>query len=114
MEDGPPEALYKRPDPASSSPPASFLILTDSGKEIISHKSYIKHEVLETDLDHGNVSAAGLVDHENLSAAGPDATVTPVEPNPSPTGQEITHSEHDSAKPVLDGAWEGRLRPRKA
>ena len=82
----------------SSSPPASFLILTDSGKEIIRHKSYIKHEVLETDLYRGNVSAAGLVDHENLSAAGPVVTVTPAEPDPSPTGQENTHSEHDSAK----------------
>ena len=69
---------------------------------------------METDLDHGSVSAAGLVDHENLSAAGPVLTVTPAEPDPSPTGQENTHSEHDSAKPVLDNAWEGRLRPRKA
>ena len=60
------------------------------------------------------MSAAWLVDHQNLSAAGPVETVTPAEPNPSPTGQEITHSEHDSAKPVLDNVWEGRLRPRKA
>ena len=98
----------------SSSPPASFLILTDSGKEIIRHKSYLKHEVLETDLDHGCMSAAGLVDLDNPSAAGPVPNATPSEPDPSPTGQENTQSMHDSAKPVLDGAWEGRLRPRKA
>ena len=90
----------------SSSPPASFLILTDSGKEIIRHKSYIKHEVIDTDLDHGNLSAAGLV--------GADELVTPAEPDPNPTGKEITPSVHDQAKPVLGNVWEQRLRPRKA
>ena len=88
----------------SSSPPASFSILTDSGKEILRHKSYMKHEVIDTDLDNGNLSASGPV--------GNDGIITPA--GPDPTGQDIMPSGPDPAKPALGNVWEQRLRPRKA
>ena len=90
----------------SSSPPASFLILTDSGQEILHHKSYIKHAIIDTGLDNENQSATGPV--------GNDGLVTPAEPDPNPTGQDITPSGSDPAKPALGNVWEQRLRPRKA
>ena len=98
----------------SSSPPASFIILTDSGKEVIRHKSYLKHEVLDTDLDLGGMAAAMPADLDSPSAARPVPNDTHSVPVPGPTGQENTHSGHVSTEPVMDGAWEGRLRPRKA
>ena len=88
----------------STTPPAFFLIITDSGTEILRHKSYMKHEATDADLDNGNPSASGPVgNNEIITPAGPD-----------PTGHEITSSGPDPAKPALGNVWEQRLRPRKA
>ena len=43
----------------SSSAPASFLVLCDSGSEIIRHKSYIKHDYTDLDVDFEGL-ASGL------------------------------------------------------
>ena len=98
----------------SSSPPASFIILTDSGKELIRHKSYLKHEVLDTDLDLGGLAAAMPADLDSSSAATPVPDDTHSVPVPSPTGQDNTQPRRVPPEPVTDGAWEGRLRPRRA
>ena len=86
------EARYS----GTSSLPASFLILTDSGTEILRHKSYMKHNT--SDFDLGNEP-----DSENSSA--PDKPVV-----------ETAETE-DPALPIepdsTGNPWEGRLRARK-
>ena len=71
----------------SSSPPASFLILTETGAELLRHKSYIKHDATGLDLDLGN--------EETQSAD--DSAPKPASPDPVPV-------------PL---PWEGRLRARR-
>ena len=88
----------------SSSPPASFIILTDSGKEVIRHKSYLKHEVLDTDIDLGGMAAAMPADLDSPSAARPVPNDTHSVPVPGPTGQENMHPGHVSTEPVMEGA----------
>ena len=71
--------------------PASFLLLTDSGAEILRHKSYMKHNT--SDYDLGNDEGSG-----NSSASKPVGDTAENLPNePDPTGNP----------------WEGRLRARK-
>ena len=49
----------------TTSPPASFVIRTDSGTEIIRHKSYLKWDVMQQDLDLA-------ADEKTLSASNLD------------------------------------------
>ena len=87
------------------------MVLCDSGSEFIRHKSYLKHDY--TDLD---------VDFEGL-ASGLSAGVESQSPADGPVSIS-THSLGDTDTPELDSTlprrepdpmdrvWEGRLRPR--
>ena len=78
----------------TSSQPASFLIRTDGGAELLRHKSYIKHDVGRQDLD---------LDNET-----PSASIEPVGETAVPTDPAVPK---DPVVPTM--AWEGRLRVRK-
>ena len=83
----------------SSSPPASFLILTESGAELLRHKSYIKHDATGLDLDNE------LPTEETQSAK--DTTPRLANSEPVPVFPDDPKPE-TQAKP-----WEGRLRARR-
>ena len=74
----------------TTSPPASFVIRTDNGTEMIRHKSYLKWDVTQQDLD---LAAA----EETLSASNLNG--------PKPVGVTAP-----AAVPTFDRA---RLRERK-
>ena len=96
----------------SSSPPASFVVLTDSGKELIRHKSYLKHEATDLDLDFGGLASTFTAGSDSSSSAdGPVAVGTQSMPVTGPTGMDSTQPVREP-EPVVDGVWEGRLRPR--
>ena len=98
----------------SSSPRASFIVLTDSGKELIRHKSYLKHEATDLDLDFGGLASAFPAVPDSPSADRPVPVGTHSVPVPGPTGMDNTQPMRVPPEPVTDGAWEGRLRPRTA
>ena len=81
----------------SSSPPASFLILTESGTEVLRHKSYLKHDATGLDLEPENSVAENLSASETPSMAAVPDPVSTATPKPD-----------TQAKP-----WEGRLRARR-
>ena len=95
----------------SSSAPASFLVLCDSGSEMLRHKSYIKHDYTDLDLDFEGLAAGlsagegtqALADRPVLDSTHSTDDSGTVEANTTPAG-------HDSDP--LERAWEGRLRPR--
>ena len=80
----------------TSSQPASFLIKTSTGAELLRHKSYMKHDIKEQlqDIDPD-------ID-TSLSASGKPVGVAPVLPGDTAADPDPT------ARP-----WEGRLRARK-
>ena len=83
----------------TTSQPASFLIKTTAGAELLRHKSYLKHDVRrqqDIDLDDGSVSASG----EPVGVT--TALMDPVLPT-------------DTAAPSDPAArpWKDRLRVRK-
>ena len=95
----------------TSSAPASFLILCDSGTEMLRHKSYIKHDY--TDLDQ---QFEGLA--SSLSASGGTQAVAdqPVlDPILPVHGSDSTAADNTPVRRDTDpveGSWESRLRPR--
>ena len=81
----------------STSPPASFMVLTDTGAEVLRHKSYLKFDTAELDLEPEKPVA------ENLSASETPARAAVPEPDSTAAPKPDTQ-----AKP-----WEGRLRARR-
>ena len=74
----------------TSSPPASFLVLSESGAELLRHKSYLKHDASGQDLDNDFPTT------ETPTARLASPEPVPVEP------------AETQARP-----WEGRLRTRR-
>ena len=74
----------------TSSPPASFMVLSESGAELLRHKSYLKHDASAEDLDND-----------------PPTIETPT--------AELGSSEPVPVDPAETQAmpWEGRLRTRR-
>ena len=95
----------------SSSAPASFLVLCDSGSEIIRHKSYIKHDYTDLDVDFEGLAAGlsagvgsqALADGPVLNSTHSTDDTSTVELDSTPVGRDPD---------PLDRVWEGRLRPR--
>ena len=95
----------------SSSAPASFLVLCDSGSEMLRHKSYIKHDYTNLDLEFEGL-ASGLsagVGSQSL-ADGPVSNSTHSMGDTGTVELDSTPMRRDPDP--LDRVWEGRLRPR--
>ena len=96
----------------SSSAPASFVVLSDSGTEFIRHKSYLKHDATDLDLDFGGLASSFSAGIDSSSSAdGPVSVSTQSLGDTGPPGMDSTQPVREP-DPVVDRVWEGRLRPR--
>ena len=95
----------------SSSPPASFVVLSDSGTEFIRHKSYLKHDATNLDVDFGGLASGFSAGVDSPSSA--DRPVSVSTQSLGDTGTPGLDSTHPVREPdPVDRVWEGRLRPR--
>ena len=95
----------------SSSPPASFVVLSDSGTEFIRHKSYLKHEATDLDLDFWGLASSFSAGVDSSSSA--DGPVSVSMQSLGDTGTPGMDSMHPVREPdPVDRVWEGRLWPR--
>ena len=95
----------------SSSAPASFLVLCDSGSEMLRHKSYIKHDYTNLDLEFEGL-ASGLSAGEGTQALADRPVLDPTHPKHDLNTVAADNTPVGRDSDPVERAWEGRLRPR--